>query len=106
MKTQRALRLRQAGKHHINTDNIKAWQFHWRRLSARTGIDVARHLSRAFEMNCVPKHSTEPLQEPCHTMDYVTGITTWHGRIYLHGGGIPKSLDIQDIWTMRVSETS
>lgn len=35
----------------------------------------------AFEMNCAPKHSDEPNELPYPTLDYITGVTTWHELI-------------------------
>jgi hypothetical protein len=67
MKSQARLRLRQTGKHHERRGRYEGL--------ARHGL--AYTLSRAFEMNCAPKHSTEPNQLPYRTMDYVTGIV-WH----------------------------
>jgi hypothetical protein len=81
MKTQRRLRLRQVGKHHLTRDNVmtgRAW--------ARTIGDgtIGRALVRAFEYDCAPKHYDTGIQEPCYTMDYVTGKITWHGPFMDH----------------------
>lgn len=73
MKSQRRLRLRQAGKHHGD------WR-PWRTvLGIRCHVDhFSNNMACAFEMNCMPKHSTDGLEPIGYTMDYVTGKTTFH----------------------------
>lgn len=71
MKTQARLRLRQAGRHHIPHD-------HRGRYNGLARFGLAANLAHAFEMNCHAKHYDTGIQEPCYTMDYVTGKTTWH----------------------------
>jgi hypothetical protein len=75
MRSQRRLRLRQAGRHH--RDDRAPWP-DW---PGRLG--VARNLIAAFERNCYPKHYGEPIPDNNTTMNYITGVVTWHGRIIL-----------------------
>lgn len=73
MKTQRRLRLRGIGKH--SGGNVWEWTIRHH---------VRNNLARAFERNCHPKHYDTGLQMPCYTMDYITGVTTWHGFGYMY----------------------
>ena len=70
MKSQLRLGLRRVGQHHL----LKPEQVmnNWARKYAQD------KLIRAFEMNCHPKHYDTGIQEPCYTMDYMTGVTTWN----------------------------
>jgi hypothetical protein len=86
MKSQRRLRLRQTGRHHLVTREqaLNDWA---RRLAPDK-------LAHAFQMNCAPKHSTESLDSDHYTMDYVTGSVTWHTRIMLHDNPVPAWANI------------
>lgn len=78
MKSQARLRLRQAGRHrNVTYGAISDW-------THRHGLNA--NLVRAFEMNCYPKHYANDEHPVAYwTINYVTGMTTWHGPVSFHG---------------------
>lgn len=87
MKSQRRLRLRGIGKH--NGGNAFEWTIRHH---------VRNNLARAFERNCHPKHYDTGIQMPCYTMDYITGVTTWHGiGTYRPHAFVDMTLDMAEV---------